>query len=196
MSHRHVERPLTLSTLRRPTPTRTCEAARISPAAKAHVEGEGYAHRGTVIIDERVLKERADVMSPDQRHRDAWHAIPWRALEGSVCTLQRRISQATTRGETQTARRLQKLLATSWSAKSLAVRRVTQENTGKKTAGVDGVKRLTPPHRLPLISDMDLPTPAQPVRRGWRDTPGTPEKRPLGIPILPDRATQALVTLA
>ena len=113
-----------------------------------------------------------------------------------VCKLQRRISQATTRGETQKARRLQKLLATSWSAKSLAVRRVTQENTGKKTAGVDGVQSLTPPHRLQLISDMDLHTPAQPVRRVWRDKPGTPEQRPLGIPIMHDRATQALVKLA
>jgi RNA-directed DNA polymerase len=101
-----------------------------------------------------------------------------------VCKLQRRISQATTRGETQKARSLQKLLATSWSAKSLAVRRVTQENTGKKTAGVDGVKSLTPRQRLHLISDMALPTPAKPVRRVGIAKPGKPEKRPLGLPML------------
>ena len=135
-------------------------------------------------------------MSHDPRQRYAWNAIPWRKLEVRVFTLQRRLSQATTRGETQKARRLQKLLATSWSAKSLAVRRVTQENKGKKTAGVDGVKSLTPPQRLQLISDMDLHTPAKPVRRVWRDKPGTPEQRPLGIPIMHDRATQALVKLA
>ena len=117
-------------------------------------------------------------MSHDPRHRYEWNAIPWRELEVRVCKLQRRISQATTRGETQKARRLQKLLATSWSAKSLAVRRVTQENTGKKTAGVDGMKNLTPPKRLHLISDMDLHTPVKPVRRVWIDKPGTPENAP------------------
>ena len=131
-----------------------------------------------------------------QRHRYEWKAIPWRKLEVRVFKLQRRIYQATTRGETQKARRLQKLLATSWSAKSLAVRRVTQENKGKKTAGVDGVKSLTPPQRLQLISAMDLHTPAKPVRRIWIHKPGKPEKRPLGIPIMHDRATQALVKLA
>ncbi len=30
----------------------------------------------------------------------------------------------------------------SWAARCLAVRKVTQDNRGKKTAGVDGVKNL------------------------------------------------------
>jgi RNA-directed DNA polymerase len=135
-------------------------------------------------------------MSHAPRHRYEWQAIPWRKLEVSVFKLQRRIDHATTRGEPRKARRLQKLLTTSWSAKSLAVRRVTQENTGKKTAGVDGVKSLPPPQRRQLISALDLQTPAKPVRRVWLDKPGKPEKRPLGIPIMHDRATQALVKLA
>src|SRR6266481_2474872 len=101
-------------------------------------------------------------MSHDASHRYEWNAIPWRQLEVRVFKLQRRIYQATTRGEVQKAHRLQKLLASSWSAKSLAVRRVTQENTGKKTAGVDGVKSLTPPKRLKLIADMDLHEPLEP----------------------------------
>src|SRR5467141_1248499 len=144
----------------------------------------------------RVNQESHHVMSRDAHHRYEWNTMPWRKLEVKVFKLQRRIYQATTRGETKKAHRLQKLLATSWSAKSLAVRRVTQENKGKKTAGVDGVKSLTPPQRLHLISDMDLHTPAKPVRRVWIDKPGKPEKRPLGIPIMHDRATQALVKLA
>jgi RNA-directed DNA polymerase len=135
-------------------------------------------------------------MSHDQGHRYEWNTIPWRKLEVRVFKLQRRIYQATTRGETQKARKLQKLLAASWSAKSLAVRRVTQENKGKKTAGVDGVKSLTPPQRLKLISAMDLHEPAKPVRRIWIPKPGKLEERPLGIPIMQDRATQALVKLA
>jgi len=135
-------------------------------------------------------------MSHDPGHRYEWNTIPWRKLEVRVFKLQRRIYQATTRGETQKARRLQKLLAASWSAKSLAVRRVTQENTGKKTAGVDGVQSLTPPQRLRLISAMDLHAPAKPVRRIWIPKPGKLEERPLGIPVMHDRATQALVKLA
>ncbi len=135
-------------------------------------------------------------MNHDASHRYEWNTIPWRKLEVKVFKLQKRIYQATTRGETKKAHRLQKLLASSWSAKSLAVRRVTQENTGKKTAGVDGVKNLTPPKRLTLIADMDLHEPVKPVRRVWIDKPGKPEKRPLGIPIMHDRATQALVKLA
>jgi RNA-directed DNA polymerase len=135
-------------------------------------------------------------MSHDAHHRYEWNTLPWRKLEVKVFKLQRRIYQATTRGETKKAHRLQRLLATSWSAKSLAVRRVTQENKGKKTAGVDGKSHLTPPQRLKLISIMDLHAPAKPVRRVWIPKPGTPEKRPLGIPVMHDRGTQALAKLA
>ena len=87
-------------------------------------------------------------MNHDVSHRYEWKTMPWRKIEVRVFKLQRRIYQATIRGETQKARSLQKLLAASWSAKSLAVRRVTQENKGKKDAGIDGVKSLTPPQRL------------------------------------------------
>jgi len=135
-------------------------------------------------------------MSHDARQRDAWKTMPWRKSEGRVFKLQRRLSQATIRGETQKARSLQKRLAASWRAKSLAVRRVTQENKGKKTAGVDGVTSLTPPQRLQLISAMDLHAPVKPVRRIWRPKPGTREERPLGMPIMHDRAAQGLAQLA
>ena len=135
-------------------------------------------------------------MSHETHHRYEWNAIPWRKLEVKVFKLHRRISQATTRGETKKAHRLQKLLASSWSARSLAVRRVTQENTGKKTAGGDGARNLTPPQRRKLLSTMDLHAPVNPVRRMWIPKPGKPEKRPLGIPIMHDRGTQALAKLA
>ncbi len=135
-------------------------------------------------------------MSHDVNHRYEWNTTPWRKLEVKVFKLQRRIYQATTRGETQKAHRLQRLLATSWSAKSLAVRRVTQENKGKKIAGVDGRRNLTPPQRLKLISEMDLQAPAKPVRRVWIPKPGKLEKRPLGIPVMHDRGTQALTKMA
>ncbi len=125
-----------------------------------------------------------------------WHKINWRKLERRVYKLQKRIYQASQRGDVRTFRRLQKLLMKSWYARILAVRRVTQDNQGKKTAGVDGVKSLTPKQRLCLTEQLNLRTKVSPTRRVWIPKPGTPEKRPLGIPTMNDRALQALVKMA
>jgi RNA-directed DNA polymerase len=81
------------------------------------------------------------------------------------------------------------------SAKLLAVRRVTQVNKGKKTAGIDGVKSLSPTQRLKLVQELKLSEKSKPVRRIWIPKPGKSEKRPLGIPTMADRAKQALVKL-
>jgi RNA-directed DNA polymerase len=78
----------------------------------------------------------------------------------------------------------------------LAVRKVTQDNRGKKTAGIDGIKCLDPDERLALAHTLDVEREPQPTRRVWTDKEGTDEKRPLGIPTMTDRATQALVKLA
>ncbi len=125
-----------------------------------------------------------------------WHSINWRKLERSVYKLQKRIYRASARGDVKAYRRLQKTLMKSWSARALAVRRVTQDNQGKKTAGVDGVKSLTPKQRLKLTGNLNLDSKVSPTRRVWIPKPGTEEKRPLGIPTMKDRALQALVKLA
>jgi RNA-directed DNA polymerase len=88
------------------------------------------------------------------------------------------------------------MLMKTWSARALAVRRVTQDNTGKKTAGVDGIKSLSPEARLKLVNKLKLGSKVRPTRRVWIPKPGTEEKRPLGIPTIEDRALQALVKLA
>ncbi|HEY9707243.1 MAG TPA: group II intron reverse transcriptase/maturase, partial [Oculatellaceae cyanobacterium] len=119
-----------------------------------------------------------------------------RKLERRVYKLQKRIYQASNRGDVKAVRRLQKTLMKSWSARALSVRRVTQDNTGKKTAGVDGVKSLSPAARLKLVNNLKLGTKVSPTRRVWIPKPGTEEKRPLGIPTMKDRALQALVKLA
>lgn len=72
-----------------------------------------------------------------------WNTIPWSQAERAVFKLQKRIYQASARDDTKTVHQLQRLLMRSWWACLLAVRRVTQDNQGKNTAGVDGVKRLT-----------------------------------------------------
>lgn len=125
-----------------------------------------------------------------------WNKTPWRKLEKVVFKLQKRIYQAANRGDIKALRRLQKLLMKSWAAKCLAVRRVTQDNKGKKTAGVDGVKSLTPKQRLDLIGNINLSSKVSPTRRVWIPKPGTEEKRHDGIPTMKDRALQALVKLA
>jgi RNA-directed DNA polymerase len=84
----------------------------------------------------------------------------------------------------------------SWYNRVLAVRRVTQENQGKKTAGVDGVKSLSPNERLELARELKLTGKAKPTRRVWIPKPGKDEKRPLGIPVMLDRALQAVVKAA
>ncbi len=84
----------------------------------------------------------------------------------------------------------------SWSNKVLAVRRVTVENQGKKTAGVDGVKALSPEARMELVGELKLTGKSKPTRRVWIPKPGREEKRPLGIPTMYDRALQAVVKSA
>ncbi|MBW4624480.1 MAG: group II intron reverse transcriptase/maturase [Brasilonema octagenarum HA4186-MV1] len=124
-----------------------------------------------------------------------WKTIPWRKLERKVYKLQKRIYQASQRGDVKLVRGLQKILMKSWSARVLSVRRVSQDNQGKLTAGVDGQKSLTPKQRLILASYLKLGCKVSPTRRVWIPKPGTEEKRPLGIPTMKDRALQALVKL-
>jgi RNA-directed DNA polymerase len=125
-----------------------------------------------------------------------WKDLDWRKLEKRVWKLQRRIYQASQRGDTAAVRKLQKTLMRSWSAKCTAVRKVTQDNQGKRTAGVDGVKSLSPAARLKLVNQLRLTGKAKATRRVWIDKPGKTEKRPLGIPTMFDRAMQALAKLA
>src|SRR5262245_36710984 len=121
--------------------------------------------------------------------------MPWRKLERYVFQLQKRIYRARQRGDWKTVRGLQRLLRRSRAAKTLAVRRVTQDNDGKKTPGVDGVAKLTPKERLEMVQTMNLSDKAHPVRRIWIPKPGKTELRPLGIPTMMDRAKQALVKM-
>lgn len=125
-----------------------------------------------------------------------WNAIPWRKLEIRVWKLQKRIFRASQRGDTEIVRRLQKTLMRSWSGKCIAVRKVTQDNQGKKTAGVDGFKSLTPKQRLTLVNQLKVTGKSKPTRRVWIDKPGKAQKRALGIPTMYDRALQSLVKLA
>ena len=121
---------------------------------------------------------------------DRWETLPWGKIQRNVFKVQKRIYQASQRDDVKTVREFQRLLMNSRSAKLLTVRKVTQDNRGKGTAGVDGVKALTPPQRLKLAHSLRIGHKARPVRRVWIPKPETDEQRPLGIPTIHDRALQ------
>ena len=126
--------------------------------------------------------------------------LPWNALEQQVVRMQKQISQACQHGDKQAVHTLQQQLMESEAARLLAVRRVTEENQGKHTAGVDGVKSLTAQERLAMASTIDPKNWKHqhpgPVRRVWVPKLGTTERRPLAILPMIDRCKQALVKLA
>ncbi|ERT06039.1 HNH endonuclease family protein [Lyngbya aestuarii BL J] len=125
-----------------------------------------------------------------------WKDINWRKTERCVFKLQKRIFKASQQGNVRLVHKLQRLLLKSWYAKLLAVRRVSQDNKGKKTAGIDGVKSLIPKQRMALANNLKLGNKSKPTRRVWIPKSNRDEKRPLGIPTLYERALQALVKLA
>jgi RNA-directed DNA polymerase len=125
-----------------------------------------------------------------------WNKLPWRKIQKAIFKLQKRIYRAYINGDVRKGRKLQKTLIKSYYNRLLSVRKVTQDNSGKKTAGVDKVKSLTPKQRLELAKNLTLESKSKPIRRVWIPKPGKDEKRPLGIPVMRDRAAQALVKAA
>jgi RNA-directed DNA polymerase len=125
-----------------------------------------------------------------------WYAIDWRTIHRNVRRLQVRIAQATKEGRRGKVQALQRLLTHSYSGKVLAVRRVT-ENDGRKTPGVDreiwdtSEKKTWAVHELKRRGYQP-----QPLRRVYILKSDGKTMRPLGIPTMIDRATQALHLLA
>lgn len=126
---------------------------------------------------------------------DEWHNIDWRKAHQNVRRLQVRIVKATQAGRWGKVKTLQRLLTRSFSAKALAVKRVT-ENQGKRTPGVEGQTWSTPASKAKAIKSLrQSGYRAQPLRRVY--VPKTNGKqRLLGIPTMKDRAMQALYLLA
>jgi RNA-directed DNA polymerase len=138
------------------------------------------------------------VSGPEDATLD-WRQVDWRACEGNVRRLRQRIFTATKAGDLARVRRLQRLMLRSRSNTLLSVRRVTERNAGRLTAGVDGEVVLTPEAKLELaerVQHSNEPFKSWPVRRVYIPKPGTKKQRPLGIPVLLDRAHQARVVNA
>lgn len=136
------------------------------------------------------------VKTENSINETTWNGINWGKLQNNVCKVQYQIYKARKNGNMKRVHLLQQLLIHSKSAKLVATHRVTTLNKGKRTAGIDKVVLLKPQDKLQLAMTLSLDGQASPIRRVWLPKPGKTEKRPLGIPIIRDRAKQELARLA
>lgn len=119
-----------------------------------------------------------------------WHAIEWRKAFMNVRRLQVRIVKAMKAGRWGKVKALQHLLRHSYSARVMAVRRVT-ENKGKKTAGIDKIVWSTAEQKAKGVERLRKRAyRAEPLRRIYIPKKNG-KRRGLGIPTMFDRAKQA-----
>lgn len=141
-------------------------------------------------------KYEIDLQPMSKTNNFTWYDVDWGKTQKTVRQVQHRIYSAARAGNRARVFWLQKWLINSTAGKLLAVRKVTTLNKGSSTAGVDKVKLLTPEEKLTLAQNLSLDGKTLPIRRVWIPKPGKAEKRPLGIPVISDRAKQALALSA
>ena len=125
-----------------------------------------------------------------------WNETNWKSVQKRIAKYQQRIYRASKQGNKNKVKGLQKRLIHSWDAKLLAVRRVTTDNRGRNTAGTDKKLYLTPEEKERLVRSLRIDGKAHPIRRVWIPKADKTKLRPLGIPVIKDRAKQSLVKLA
>lgn len=111
--------------------------------------------------------EPAAVNEPEDAPFD-WDAVNWRSVERDIQRLRQRIFATEKSGAHKKVSSMQRLMLRCWSNTLISVRRATEQNTGRKTAGVDGKTVLNSSSRAELagaIQRTTTPWQARPVRR-------------------------------
>ena len=146
----------------------------------------------------RVVDGLAVVNGPEDEPVD-WPPIDWQAVEEDVRRLRQRIFTATQAGDLKRVRNLQKLMLRSRANTLLSVRRVTELNAGRKTAGIDGKVVLLSSVKVELadwVQHRSEPWQARPVRRVYIPKNGratSPARDSDGGGILPRRPVTSWV---
>lgn len=140
------------------------------------------------------MKDRVNNDIGAKEPQKEWADINWKLVKKRVRNLRQRIYRATQYGQWNQVRSLMKLMLRSLSNLLLSVRRVTQENQGKKTPGIDCETVLTLEKRAKLVKQMRAHTlwKAKPTRRVYI-AKANGKRRPLGIPTIKNRVAQAVV---
>src|SRR6266480_4480504 len=127
-----------------------------------------------------------------------WDAVDWHQAEDNGRRLRQRIFTASKAGDLGKVRSLQKLMLRSRSNALVSVRRVTEVNAGRKTAGVDGRVVLAGREKADMAAWLQHGAAAWrplPVKRVFIPKAGGKQRGP-GIPVIADRGLQALAVSA
>jgi RNA-directed DNA polymerase len=145
----------------------------------------------------KVVDGRGVVNGPEGGPLD-WDAVDWRQVEEDVRRLRQRIFAASKAGDLRKVRNLQKLMLRSRANALLSVRRVTELNAGRLTAGVDGrvvVGFQSKAEWADWVQNRSRSWTPKPVRRVYVPK-ANGKQRPIGIPVIGDRILQALTSSA
>jgi RNA-directed DNA polymerase len=128
---------------------------------------------------------------------ELWKALPWKQFREDTFRLQKRIYEASRNNDIERVIHLQKFLFKSYGARMLAIRQVTQLNSGKKMAGIDGISFLTPKQRFLLEQELLRESTKWKHMGARKISIPKPDgsTRTLKIPTIRDRAWQCLVKL-